>query len=83
MENRNIRTWNAKAAVLTIFGVITALLGTLWLVQGLGIIQIGPILCVADCEPITGRSVQWTVTGVLALVAGIVVARAGLRRVNR
>ncbi len=73
---------NTKATILTIFGVILALLGTLWMVQGLGIIQLGPILCVADCEPITGRSVQWTVIGVIALLVGIVIVRTGLRRIN-
>ncbi len=66
-----------------ILGVLVALLGMLWIVQGLGIIQIDPILCVADCEPITGRSVQWTVIGVIALLVGIVTVRAGLRRANR
>ncbi|ELZ03801.1 hypothetical protein C480_15600 [Natrialba aegyptia DSM 13077] len=74
---------NTKATLLTIFGTIVALLGTLWVVQGLGIVQIGPLLCVADCEPITGRSVQWTVIGTIALFVGIVTVRAGLRRVNR
>lgn len=72
---------NAKGTVLTILGTLVALLGTLWLVQGLGIVQIGPILCVADCEPITGRSVQWTVTGVLAMVVGMVLVWAGQRRI--
>lgn len=74
---------NAKATVLTILGSIVALLGTLWIVQGLGLIQIGPVLCVADCEPISGNSVQWTVIGALALFAGIGSVKAGLRRVNR
>ncbi len=74
---------NTKATLLTIFGTIVALLGALWVVQGLGIVQIGPLLCVADCEPITGRSVQWTVIGTIALFVGIVTVRAGLRRVNR
>ena len=74
---------NTKATVLAIFGVIVGLLGILWVVQGLGIVQIGPILCVANCEPITGRSLQWTVIGVIALFAGIVIVRAGLRRVHR
>lgn len=83
MENQRVPTWNAKAAVLTILGAIVALLGMLWVVQGLGIIQIGPILCVADCEPITGRSAQWTVIGVIALVLGIVLVWAGQRRVRR
>ncbi|GAA0234738.1 hypothetical protein ACFFQF_24535 [Haladaptatus pallidirubidus] len=71
---------NTKTTVLTILGAIVALLGMLWLVQGLGIIQIGPILCVADCEPITGRSMQWTVIGAIALFVGIVIVRAGMRR---
>lgn len=74
---------NTKATVLTILGAIVVLLGMLWLVQGLGIVQIGPILCVADCEPITGRSMQWTVMGVIALIAGIAISGAGLRRINR
>ncbi len=74
---------NAKVAVLTVLGPIVTILGTLWLVQGLGILQIGPVLCVADCEPITGRSMQWTVIGVIALIAGIAISGAGLRRINR
>ena len=83
METQNIHTWNAKAAVLTVIGAIVALLGMLWVVQGIGIIQIDPILCVGDCEPITGRSVQWTVIGAIALFVGSVIVRAGLRRTNR
>ncbi|RBI63964.1 hypothetical protein DMJ13_05510 [halophilic archaeon] len=73
---------NAKATVLTILGATVALLGTLWVVQGLGIVRIAPILCVADCEPIAGRSAQWTVIGVLVSFVGIVIIRAGLRLVN-
>lgn len=73
---------NTKVIVLTILGVILALLGTLWVVQGLGIIQLGPILCVADCEPITGRSMQWTVIGMITLFVGTVIVWAGLSRKN-
>ncbi|AHG01708.1 hypothetical protein HALLA_00020 (plasmid) [Halostagnicola larsenii XH-48] len=82
MATRNIHAWNTKATVLTILGAIVALLGMLWVVQGLGIIQIDPILCVADCEPITGRSVQWTVIGAITLAVGIVGVWAGLRQRN-
>jgi len=71
---------NAKATALTILGAIVALLGTLWLVQGLGLVQIGPVLCVADCEPITGKSTQWTVTGIISLFVGLIIVWAGLRR---
>ncbi len=83
MENRNIHTWNTKAAVLTILGTIVGLLGMLWVVQGLGIVQVDPMLCVADCEPITGRSVQWTVIGTIILSVGIVTVWTGLRQRNR
>ena len=74
---------NAKAIVLTIFGAIVALLGIFWSVQGLGIVQIDPILCATDCEPITGRSMQWTVIGTITLFVGIVIIWVGLRSVNQ
>lgn len=74
---------NPKAIVLAILGVLVALLGTLWLVQGLGLIEIRPILCFADCEPITGESLQWTIIGAIALFVGVAIARAGLSRLNQ
>jgi hypothetical protein len=69
---------NPKVVALTVLGVLVALLGTLWVVQGLGLIEIRPILCFADCEPITGGSLQWTVIGATALFVGVAIARAGL-----
>lgn len=83
METRNTNTRNAKAAGLTTIGVIVALLGMLWLVQGLGIVQIDPILCAGDCEPITGTSVEWAVIGAIASFVGSVIVWAGLKRVKR
>jgi hypothetical protein len=83
METQNIRTWNAKTVVMTLLGVIATLLGMLWLVQGLGIIQIDPVLCAGDCEPITGGSVEWTVIGAITLLVGSVLVRSGLKGVNR
>lgn len=74
---------NTRAIVLIVFGVVGSLLGTLWLVQGLGLIEIRPILCFADCEPITGGSLQWTVIGAITLLVGAAIARAGLSRLNR
>ena len=37
-----------------VFGVIAVLLGGIWLLQGLGIVLVRPILCFADCVPIQG-----------------------------
>ena len=82
METRSINRRNVKVAGLTTLGLIMALLGMLWLVQGLGIVQIDPVLCEGDCEPITGGSVEWTVIGAITSVVGSTVVWAGLRRVN-
>lgn len=74
---------NATAALLTTLGGLVALLGTLWTVQGLGLVRIGPVLCVADCEPVTGPSVRWTLFGLVALTVGLGTVWAGRRRTGR
>ena len=53
-----------------ICGVIAVLLGALWLLQGLGIVQLRPILCFADCAPVQGPSPTWTAIGAAVLVIG-------------
>lgn len=68
---------------MAVFGVVVAALGALWLVQGLGVVEITPVLCVADCEPITGKSTEWAATGAVALIAGLLSVRAGLGCVRR
>ena len=55
-----------------VVGVICILLGGLWLLQGLGVVHIRPILCFADCEPIQGASRAWAVTGLLMVTAGAI-----------
>jgi 2-hydroxy-6-oxonona-2,4-dienedioate hydrolase len=52
---------------ITVLCCILALLGCLWLLQGLGIVQVRPILCFADCAPIQGPSSTWVVIGVITL----------------
>ena len=56
--------------VALVLGIIAVLLGGLWLLQGLGIVQVRPILCFADCAPIQGPSLTWAVVGAVALVVG-------------
>jgi hypothetical protein len=53
-----------------VFGVIAILLGGLWLLQGLGIVHIRPILCFADCAPVQGASGTWAAIGVVTLALG-------------
>lgn len=71
---------NARAAVVPIVGAFVGLLGLLWLVQGVGLVEMRPILCVANCEPITGGSVTWAVVGSITLVVGAAIVWVGLRR---
>jgi hypothetical protein len=64
-----------------IIGVIAVLLGGLWLLQGLGVVHLRPILCVADCAAVQGRSWGWAVAGFVVAAAGLVViALASQRR---
>ena len=56
--------------VALIFGVVAVLLGTLWLLQGLGTVHILPILCFADCAPIQGPSLAWAVVGAITIAVG-------------
>jgi hypothetical protein len=55
-----------------VIGLICILLGGLWLLQGLGVVHIRPILCFADCEPIQGASRAWVITGLLLATAGAI-----------
>ena len=51
-------------------GLIAALLGGLWLLQGLGIVYLRPILCFADCVPVQGPSATWAIIGAGVLAFG-------------
>jgi hypothetical protein len=53
-----------------IFAVIAILLGGLWLLQGLGLVEIRPILCFADCAPVQGPSTRWAVIGAATVAIG-------------
>jgi len=66
-----------KALVLVV-SVVAVLLGGLWLLQGLGLLTIQRILCVANCEPLEGPSTTWALAGVLVVALGL----AGLRSVS-
>jgi hypothetical protein len=53
-----------------VFCVIAVLLGGLWLLQGLGFVQIRPILCFVDCAPVQGPSTRWAVIGAVTGATG-------------
>ncbi|HTN62286.1 MAG TPA: hypothetical protein VL147_12155 [Devosia sp.] len=62
-----------------LIGVVGVLLGGLWLVQGLGLVTIPPILCVAECEAITGPSPGWALAGIAMMLAGAVIVFYALK----
>jgi hypothetical protein len=62
-----------------VLGLVGALLGGMWLLQGLGTLQLRPILCFADCAPLQGSSTRWAVIGALVFTAGSVAVWWSLR----
>ena len=63
-----------------VLGIVGVLLGGLWLVQGLGLVTIEPIACVAECDGLEGPSPLWAGIGTVVFVAGALAIRWGLRR---
>ena len=53
-----------------LLGLVGSLVGGLWLLQGLGVVHLRPILCFADCVPLQGPSATWAVIGALVFAAG-------------
>jgi len=66
--------------VLTASAVLLIMIGALWALQGANLIHLRPILCFADCEEIRGESIQWLVTGLVAIVLGVAMGYAAWRR---
>jgi hypothetical protein len=71
-------SWRTIARV--VLGVILMLLGLLWILQGADLIQIRPILCFADCQPLVGGSPLWLTIGVATLVIGLAITVLVRRR---
>lgn len=56
----------------TILGITLVAIGLLWSLQGADLIQMKPVLCMANCKPLVGGSVTWFFVGVVAIVVGLV-----------
>jgi len=72
-----------KKIALIIVGLLFSALGGLWLVQGLGLVHIEPIACVAKCETLDGPSPTWTVIGAVVLAGGLFALFRAFRRPSR
>ena len=69
-----------KQIIAIVTGIILVLVGGLWFLQGSDIVHIKPILCAADCTPITGHMPQWQIIGALTCLAGGFLVYIGFRR---
>ncbi len=65
--------------VAAVIGGACVLLGGLWLLQGMGIVHLRPLLCFADCEAIQGPSLQWAITGLFSVTAGALLVLYSVR----
>jgi hypothetical protein len=63
---------NTMKKLALVVGLISLLLGGLWLLQGLGLAHIRSILCFANCARVQGASTAWAVTGALMLTAAAI-----------
>lgn len=66
-----------------LIGAFITFLGLLWLLQGTGLLRIRPILCIANCEEIVGPSPVWAVSGLIALIIGVIVVFVSLSGIRR
>lgn len=71
-----------KIIAFLLFGTLLTFLGLLWFLQGSDIIRLRPILCVANCEPLTGRSPLWQAIGAVAFVGRVGFIARGVRRLR-
>lgn len=66
--------------IIVVLGAVAVLLGGLWIVQGLGLVTIQPILCVADCDTLEGPAPGWAAAGAVLLLGGVAAIWLPLRR---
>lgn len=59
MNWRTITSLVARVALM--------LLGSLWLLQGAGLVHVRPISCVTNCRPVTSGSAGWLAAGISRL----------------
>jgi hypothetical protein len=72
-----------KKITLIIIGTVLTFLGLLWFLQGSDLVHIKPILCFANCEPITGKSLIWQVVGSLFFVIGGLLIYKNIKKKKR
>jgi len=65
-----MKTLDPWKILVGLAGVLALGLGGLWLLQGLGLVHVRPILCFADCAELQEPSTTWTIIGLVTAAAG-------------
>lgn len=66
--------------IIIILGVLLFALGSLWFLQGTGLLTVAPIACVGECKPLEGPSMPWAVAGAAVMaIGGAIILFAGRR----
>jgi len=71
---------DVKRIVGAVVGLVLAMLGLLWFLQGTGLVRLCPVLCFADCECVEGGSLFWAVAGAVTFAIGAILAWVSLWR---
>ena len=80
LEIQHVEVIVVRERVSLIAGLIGALLGGLWFLQGIGAVHVRPILCFADCDVIQDRSPLWTIVGLVVLTAAVIAIANSIKR---
>lgn len=76
-----ISHWEFRMKIAPIVvGLVAAGLGGLWIAQGTGLVHLKPVLCVANCAPVQGPSLTWTLIGGAVLLLGLFLLGKGVKR---
>ena len=67
-------------ALILFAGGVAAAIGLLWLLQGLGVAHVKPILCVTACQAVEGPSLGWALAGLAMTAVGAAAIGSAFRR---
>ena len=57
--------------IIGIVSVMAFLLGSLWFLQGTGLIVIEPIACIGECDALEGPSPTWAAFGLMLMLTAL------------
>lgn len=64
-------------------GLIALSLGGLWLLQGLDVVHVPPLLCFSDSVPVCGASPKWAIFGAALFAIGVAAVWWALKRQSK